>query len=64
MDILVLFIKKINFKNLIICGRSSNRLKTNQKPKSLIQVGNKMIINRVLENFNLKEIKKIFIIGF
>ena len=53
---------------LIICAAgSSNRLKklTKKKPKSLIQVGNKMIINRVLENFNLKEIKKIFIIvGF
>ena len=54
--------------NLIICAAgSSNRLKklTKKKPKSLIKIGNKMIINHVLENFNFKQIKKVFIVvGF
>ena len=54
--------------NLIICAAgSSTRLKklTKKKPKSLIKIGNKMIINHVLENFNFKQIEKIFIVvGF
>ena len=54
--------------NLIICAAgSSNRLKklTKKKPKSMIRIGNKMIINRVLESFNLKQIQKVFIVvGF
>lgn len=53
---------------LIICAAGSSiRLKklTKTKPKSLIKIGKKTIINRLLENFNLKQIKKIFIIvGF
>jgi len=54
--------------NLIICAAGSgNRLKelTKKKPKSTIKIGNKMIINHVLENFNFKQIKKILIVvGF
>ena len=53
---------------LIICAAgSSSRLKklTKTKPKSLIKIGKKTIINRLLENFNLKQINKIFIVvGF
>jgi choline kinase len=55
-------------KTLVICAAgSSERLKklTKNKPKSLIKIGNKMIINLVLECFSFDIIKKIYIItGF
>ena len=52
-------------KTLIICAAgSSERLKklTKNKPKSLIKIGNKMIINLVLQCFDFDIIKKIYII--